>query len=115
MAISEFETKRCERELKKFMAAVRPPAHIREQLDIGYRLTGQSVELFEIRPAFHNPQQKTETPIAKATYVKSVQRWKIYWQRQDLQWHAYGPAPEVQYFEEFLSIVAEDANACFFG
>ena len=56
MAISEFEIKRCEREVEKFLKARRPPAHIRNQLDFGYRLENQSVELYEIRPDWKRPR-----------------------------------------------------------
>jgi hypothetical protein len=56
-----------------------------------------------------------EIPFAKATYINKEKLWKVYWQRQDLKRHSYAPAPNVKYFEEFLSIVNEDANACFFG
>jgi hypothetical protein len=115
MPISEFEIKRCERELEKFLTVRRPPAHVRGQLDFGYRIENQSVELFEIRPELRNPEQKMEFPFAKATFVKKDKLWKIYWQRQDMKWHSYKPAPSVQYFESFLALVTEDANACFFG
>ena len=115
MAISEFEVKRCERELEKFLEEKRPPAHIRPQLDFGYRIENQSVEIFEIRPEWRNSKVKMKIPLAKATYTKNQKLWKIYWQRQDLKWHRYQPAPSVQYFEEFLSIVSEDTHACFFG
>jgi hypothetical protein len=30
----------------------------------------------------------TQKPAAKATYVRKTDRWKIYWQRADLKWHA---------------------------
>ncbi len=115
MAISEFEVKRCEREVEKFLDVRRPPVHIRNEFDLGYRIESQSVELFEIRPEWQNPEKKIETPFAKATYIKKEKLWKVYWLRQDLKWHSYTPAPSVKYFEEFLSIVNEDANACFFG
>ena len=115
MAISEFEEKRCEKEVEKFLSVRRPPPHIRNEFDISYRIENQSVELFEIRPQFKDPENKIEIPIAKATYVKKEKLWKIYWQRQDLKWHSYRPAPSVKFFEEFLTIVNEDANACFFG
>ncbi len=115
MAISEFEVKRCERELNKFLAEKRPPAHIRNQLDFGYRIENQSVVLFEIRPEFRNPETLMELPFAKATYIKTAKIWKIYWQRQDLKWHSYKPALSVQYFEDFLAVVKEDTHACFFG
>ena len=115
MAISEFEEKRCERELQKFMDVRRPPAHIRNEVDLRYRIKNQSVEIFEVRPEWRNPENKIEIPIAKTTYVKAQKHWKIYWQRQDLKWHSYQPVPTVDLFEEFLAVVHEDANACFFG
>lgn len=115
MAISEFEIKRCEEALKKFLEAKRPPVHIRSQVDIGYRLKGQSVEIFEIRPGFRNPDEKTEIAVAKATYVKSQNIWKVYWMRSDLKWHSYPPTPQVRRLEEFLSLVQEDTHGCFFG
>lgn len=115
MAISEFEIKRCERELNKFLTDNRPPPHIRKELDLGYRIENQSAVLFETSPDFQNPENMMERPVAKATFVKTQKVWKIYWQRQDLKWHLYEPAPEVKHFEEFLVIVSEDAFACFFG
>ena len=115
MALSEFEIKRCERELKKFLLAKRPPPHIRKKLDFGYRIENQSVILFEIRPEWQNPENVLELPFAKSTFVKTTNRWKIFWQRQDLKWHGYEPVPYVDKFEDFLSVVSEDACACFFG
>ena len=115
MAISEFEIKRCEKELKKFMELRRPPVHIRNELDMSYRIKDQSVEIIEIRPQWDDPTKKIETAVAKSTYIKKEKCWKIYWQRQDMKWHAYEPMEKVSTFEEFLSIVNEDAYACFFG
>jgi len=44
MALSEFEVKQIERAVAGFMERRRPPEHIRPELDIGYRVTGQSLE-----------------------------------------------------------------------
>lgn len=115
MAFNELERKRIEKNLDRFIQAHRPPPHIRNELDLGFRLQGQSVELFEIRPAWDNPSQKMESPVAKATYVKTQDLWKIYWMRADLKWHSYPPAPEVDTLDVFLALVAEDKHACFFG
>lgn len=115
MAISEFEEKRCERELEKFLESKPSPAHIRDELDISYRLENQSVEIFEIRPLWNNPAEKIETPIAKATFVKSCKIWRIYWQRADLKWHRYDPVPQVKQLEDFLAVIAQDEYACFWG
>jgi len=115
MAISEFEVKRCERAIEKFMAKRRPPVHIRHEVDLGSRIEKQNVEIFEIRPQWDNPSNRIETPIAKATYVKTQNMWKVYWQRANLKWHSYEPLPTVRTLEEFLDVVGEDQHSCFFG
>lgn len=115
MAISEFEIKRCEVKLDEFMDKHRPPAHIRNEVDLAYRIDNQSIEIFEIRPKWDDPVKKVETPVAKTTYVKKQKRWKVYWQRGDLKWHSYEPKPIVKMLEEFLDVVGEDQHACFFG
>jgi len=115
MAISEFEMKKTELLVSRFIEKRRPPARVRAQLDFGFRITGQSVELFEIRPKWNDPDSKMENGIAKATYVKSRKVWKIFWLRSDLKWHGYDPVPEVKHLEDFLKVVEEDENACFWG
>jgi hypothetical protein len=100
MAFSEFELKKHEKLLKAYIEKHRPPAHIRNELDLDYRQTGQSVEIFEIRSRWDNPKEKIENPVAKATYVKTQDIWKIYWQRADLKWHSYEPHPIAKSLEE---------------
>ena len=115
MAISEFEIKRCEKELEKFLDLRRPPPHVRDELDISYRIEDQSVEIFEVRPQWDDPSKKIEASVAKTTYVKKEKHWKVFWQRQDLKWHSYEPMKIVSTFEEFLRLVHEDKHSCFFG
>lgn len=115
MALSEFETKKIERAVSEFLEAHRPPVEIRPRLDLDVRLSGQSVQIVEIRPRFREPSTTVETPVAKAIYVKKIQRWKIYWMRSDLRWHSYTPEPEAGSIEEFFAIVRADENGCFFG
>jgi len=43
MAISEFEIKRVEKTMEGYLDRARPPVHIRNELDIGYRIANQSV------------------------------------------------------------------------
>ena len=115
MALSEFETKKIEKELRAFVERRRPPPHIRPELDLGFRVKGQSVEIFEVRPRWRHPEEKIEHAVAKATYVKTQRIWRVYWQRADLKWHGYEPNPEVEKLEQFLAIVDRDEHACFFG
>lgn len=115
MALSEFETKRVEKMASAYTEKHRPPAHIRSQLDLGFRITDQSLELFEIRPMWRDPSTKTEESVAKTTYVKKSGMWKIFWKRADLKWHSYEPTPAVSTLEEFFQIVEEDEYGCFKG
>ena len=115
MTLSEFELMKCEKAIAAFMNKRRPPPHIRKQLDLGYRINGQSIEIFEIRPEWKNPENTLEIPVAKSTYVRAKGTWKVYWQRHDLKWHRYEPVPEVKSVEAFLDLVDRDEYACFFG
>ena len=115
-AADEIELARVRRAMDVFMQQRRPPPHIRSKVDLGFRVIGQSIEIFEIRPPWQGPpDEKHESPIAKATYVKSRRVWRVFWQRRDLKWHSYEPEPEVKSVDEFATLVSEDAHACFFG
>jgi len=115
MSLSEFEKKKYEKELRAFLEKRRPPPHLREELDIGYRVEGQSVEIFEIRPLWRHPGEKIQEAVAKATFVKTQKAWRVYWQRADLKWHRYDPEPDVPTLQAFLEIVDRDEYGCFFG
>lgn len=115
MALTELELKRCERALTDFMARRRPAPHLRDQLDVGYRINGQSIEIFEIRPDWKDDSVRQEFPVAKATFVRTKGLWKVYWMRADLNWHGYEPKAEANTLKEFLGAVDRDEHACFFG
>lgn len=115
MAFNDIETARYKREVSAYLEDVRPPAHIRHKLDIGFRIQGQSIEIFEVSPRFDNPQELLETPVAKATYVKNKDLWKVFWQRADLKWHPYDPQKTVESLQAFLELVEADEYACFWA
>jgi Protein of unknown function (DUF3024) len=115
VALNELEAKRVENAVAAYVQKRRPPPHIRPKLDLGYRLSGQSVELFEIRPMFQKPSVKQEHGFAKATYVRTRDHWNVFWMRQDLKWHAYQPHPVAKNIAEFLSVVEKDEHHCFYG
>jgi hypothetical protein len=116
MALSEFEIKKAEKKVSAFVEKRRPPPSVHKELDLDYRIKGQSVEIFEVRPVWRGkPRETIELPVAKATYVKTQKLWKVFWQHADLKWHRYEPTPVVDSLQEFLSIMDRDEYACFFG
>src|SRR5690554_4408793 len=115
MTFSEFEAKKIERAASEFLEAPSTPLDNRPKSNPDGRVSGPSVQIVEIRPHFREPATIIESPVAKATYVKKSQRWKIYWMRSELKWQSYTPEPESRSIEEFFAIVNADENGCFFG
>ncbi len=115
MALNDLERKRVEKAVGAFVGKCRPAPHIRPKLDFGFRVSGQSVELFEIRPQWDRPEVKRESSFAKATFVRTQGIWRVYWKRVDLKWHRYEPESEVAAIEDFLAVVQKDQFRCFFG
>lgn len=115
MAFDEFTLHRIEKIVSTFIEKRRPLACIRKELDLGFSIKGQSVEIFEIRPRWQHPEETIESPVAKTTYVKTQDVWKVYWMRQDLKWHGYEPLLHVKSIEEFLAEIDADPYHCFWG
>src|SRR3954447_2971556 len=83
MALSKVEIEHCEKLVAEFVSKRRPPPHIRAKLDLAFRISGQSIEIFMVRPAWRNEGRKIEEPVAKSTYNRQKHRWKILWRRAD--------------------------------
>ena len=115
MAFNEFETRKYTKIMEEYIGKRRPPAHIRDKLDVGFRIKGQSIEIFEIRPAWNDPGLKIEPAVAKITFVRTQNCWKVFWMRADLKWHGYDPGREVKTLEDFLAVVDNDKYGCFWG
>lgn len=101
--------------LRKYIEKNRPPEEIRNQLDIGFKLEGQNIELYDIRPRWDNPEEKLDLPFARIKYIKSTNLFKLYWLRASGKWEAYKPFPEATHLQELLDIIDEDKYYCFKG
>ncbi len=105
-----------EKEVEAFIASLRPEnPEIRAKLDYGYTYTNHTIELFEIRPAWNDPQVFHKEPFAKIRYIKSRRIWKLYWMRASLKWNAYLPHEHSPRLQDLLLTINEDAYGCFFG
>ena len=115
MAFNDIELARYKKSVSAYIENKRPPVHIRKEVDISFRITGQSVEIFEVRPRWDDPAEILEHFVAKATYIKTQEHWKVFWQRADLKWHSYDPNPTVANIDKFLVLIEVDEHACFWG
>jgi hypothetical protein len=115
MAFNDIERARNLAALKAFLERKRPPPHIRSQLDFGYAVVGQVVDMFEIRPDWQDATITRHRPFARIRFVRSRKQWRLYWMRQDSKWHAYQPSAQHASLQSALDVIAADAHCCFFG
>jgi hypothetical protein len=115
MALSIIHTAETIQAMELYLDKKRPPKDIRHKIDIDYKIEKQSIIIYEVRPHWMKKGEKIESEIAKATWVKARQCWKLYWLRASLKWDSYQPVPEVDTVNEFLEIVDEDRYGCFWG
>ncbi len=115
MAINVLQTLEVIEAMENFLTKIRPPENLRNQLDVGYKIEDQSIIIFEIRPNYVIKGQFIEMPIAKTTFVKTKNHWKVFWHRSNLTWEAYPPMPFVFTLDDFTELVKEDKHHCFFG
>jgi Protein of unknown function (DUF3024) len=101
--------------MEGYLINSRPTEEIRNMVDINYKIENQSIIVFEIRPVFNKPNEKMESYIAKTTFLKKENIWKIFWFMSDMKWHVYKPKPKVNNLKEFVKIIEEDKNSCFWG
>jgi hypothetical protein len=115
MAIDTLRTLEIIEVMENFVEKRRPPEHIRLKLDIRYRIDNQSITIVEVRPKWNNSEVIRDHPVAKATFVKAKNYWKVFWLRADLTWDSYKPCPIVPSLSDFIRLVDEDTRACFWG
>ncbi|GAB3016736.1 DUF3024 domain-containing protein [Spirosoma pulveris] len=101
--------------LENYIDKIRPSEALRDQIDIAYKIENQSIIIFESRPYLHEPDKRFESAVAKATFVKSRNQWKVFWKRSSLTWQIYAPQPFVNTIDQFVALVEQDEQYCFWG
>lgn len=91
------------------------PQHLKNKLRFEYEIENQSVIIYEIRPAFRNLGEFTKMPIAKLSYVKSGNLWKLYWQRASGKWQRYETGSSAKSLDKLVEEIERDSYGCFFG
>lgn len=114
MAFTQTEENDIRNLMHTFIEDLRPPEHIRPKLDFGYRIEGQSVFIFEIRPQWNEPQIIRNYDFAKISFVQTSGLWKLYWMRGNLQWYPY-ETPTTGSLKVALKLIKADKHFCFFG
>jgi len=112
MAFSKIEREEYEGLVSNLIEARRKQA-TDNGFDLGYIFNNQIIELFEIHPSTLNEQGFFNLSVAKISYVRTTNIWKIYWMRGNLKWQGYRKHPEVKKLSEALFILNEDEDRLF--
>lgn len=114
MAFSELELKRIEQTLGAFCEK-HSPEHLRDKLCLTYAVKGHEVVIVERRPRWDNQTAWTESPIAKLKFIRSANKWRLYWMRADMKWYEYPGLSSSHRLEDLVQEIDADPLACFFG
>ena len=114
MAFDELELKRIKQGVGLFCRK-RTPAHLKDKLRLEDAVKGHDVVIVERRPQWDNESEWTETPVAKLKFIRSANKWRLYWMRADMKWHEYPGLSSRYRLDELVQEVDADLMACFLG
>ena len=97
------------------LCSEKTPEHLKDQLRFEYEIENHNVIIYEVRPAWENPSEFTKMPMAKLTYVKSQNIWKLYWKRANEKWVIYEPNGSDRDIGTLVKKIDKDSYGCFFG
>ncbi|MDD9340349.1 MAG: DUF3024 domain-containing protein [Providencia heimbachae] len=111
MALNDIEVAQIKRCMEFFMEKRRPAPFIRDEIDLIYEIQDQSVIIKEIR---HVMGRTIEGSIAKITFNRKQNSWKLFALNQKGEWQ--GVLNDlIPSFSEAIKIVEDDVTCCFFG
>lgn len=114
MAFNELDLKRIEQTVGIFCVK-HSPAHLKDKLRLDYAVKGHDVVIVERRPRWDNQSEWTESPVAKLKFIRSANKWRLYWMRADMKWHEYPGLSSSNRLEDLVKEIDADPLACFFG
>jgi hypothetical protein len=114
MAFSESELRQIESTVGA-LCRRRSPAKRRDQLEFTYEIDRHNVSIYEVRPRWNNPKEKTKLGVARFKFIRKSDEWRLFWMRRDLKWHRYDPDIEATDLESLVRIVDNDGFGAFFG
>ncbi|VEB72398.1 Protein of uncharacterised function (DUF3024) [Providencia rustigianii] len=111
MALNDIEVAQIKRCMNFFMEKRRPAPFIRDEIDLIYEIQDQSVIIKEIR---HVMGRTIESPIAKITFNRTRNGWKLFAMNQKGEWEKLFN-DLIPTFSDAIRVVEDEDLDCFFG
>ena len=114
MSLPEEIKRQVEQVLHPYCQA-RVPEYARGQVRVDFKFRGNSVTLFEERPAFGRPETWVEIVIAQFRYDRDNGEWTLYCANRNSKWLRFTEVDPNSDFESLLQDVDEDPTGIFWG
>lgn len=114
MALSPFTKQLVEAKLKPYCEN-KIPVEIREKVKLGYKFRGNSVTLFEERPAFRDPHTWVTIVIAQFRFETKNKLWTLFCADRNSKWHEYIYCEPSTDLSDLIQAVEEDETCIFWG
>lgn len=91
------------------------PAHLTSEVRIDYVVERHTVTIVERRAPWRAGEHWSAQGCARFKYTANEKRWKLYWMRRDLKWHAYQLDRPLRSLAALVEEVEIDEYGAFFG
>lgn len=110
MPLPEIEQHRVDKLLTAFCDK-RVPLHVRDEVKLTYKISGNKVFLIETRPYFDDPSRWTEMYISQFQYKVEVKNWSLFAYNRNDKRNLYANGP----LELLIKEVDKDPYGVFWG
>ena len=93
----------------------RVPAHLRDEIRVGFELRGNAVTLFEERPHWKDKSKWVHRVVAQFRFDPSKRQWTLYCADRNSRWHRYPDPPPSKLVDSLLKEVDLDSTGVFWG
>lgn len=91
------------------------PEHVKDKVKLEFKIRGNNVTLFELRPAFGKPETWVDISVAQFRYNLKDNEWTLYCADRNSKWHMYIDLEPSENFDDLLQEVEEDPTGIFWG
>ena len=114
MPLPPFVKQLVEKKLSAY-SKTKVPAHLHNQIRLNFKFRGNTVTLFESRPAFGMPEKWVDIPVAQFRYDHADNLWTLYWADRNSRWHPDMEIDPVRNFDRLLQEVERDPTGICWG
>lgn len=91
------------------------PAHLHNEIRLEFKSRGNTVTLFESRPAFGMPEKWVEIPVAQFRYDPDHNMWSLFCADRNSRWHPDMEIAPVKEYDRLLEEIDRDPTGIYRG